>query len=470
MAVKVLTGDCRTILPTLPEKSVHCCVTSPPYFGLRDYGTATWEGGDAGCDHMHRTGGTASSTLGEASGGHAMSDEARVQSTTRSFVPYRDRCGRCGAVRVDKQLGLEPIPDCLAWARGEPPCDACYVCALRTVFAAVKRVLRDDGTLWVVIGDSYAGSNSAGYPQSYFNGQGWSGDRGGAASARRGTGAKALKPPPGLKAKDLIMVPARLALALQSDGWYLRMENVWHKRSCMPESVTDRTTRSHEMVYVFSKSARYYYDAEAVKEPMSAAGIARYAYDFGGPKFEALHEQRGLQVVGKREPSPTGRNLRSVWSLSPEPFAGGHYGVFPTEIPKRAILAGTSERGCCPTCGAGWARIIERTGYNGAGRADETVYTGLAYGNPQSAPRGPARNFGEPASITTGWRPACSCPPAEPVPAVVLDPFAGAGTTLLVADRLGRDGIGIELNHDYASMSARRVTGDAPLFARVDTA
>ena len=275
MSVTVLEGDSRTVLATLPEASVQCCVTSPPYFGLRDYGH-------------------------------------------------------------EGQIGLEATPDD-------------YVAEMVALFREVRRVLKDDGTLWLNLGDSYAGSGK-GPSQSL------------SAEARDMTHTMHTAfVPDGLKPKDLIGIPWRVAFALQADGWYLRSDIIWHKPNPMPESVTDRPTKAHEYVFLLTKSARYYYDAAAIAEP-------------------SIDDTR---------------NARTVWSITTQPYKGAHFATMPPELARRCILAGS------------------KTG--------DTV----------------------------------------------LDPFGGAGTTGLVADRLGRDAVLVELNPTYAALARHRIHDDAPMFAEV---
>lgn len=368
MTISILIGDCRDVLKTLPDASVQCCVTSPPYYGLRDYG-------------------------------------------------------------VSGQIGLErSMHD--------------FIAELVAVFREVRRVLRDDGTLWLNIGDSYAsGGRATRDPGQSKIHPAFSGD----------AYADGLRPadPPGIKPKDLMLVPERLALALQDDGWYVRSRIIWHKLSAMPESVTDRPTKAHEHIWLLSKSERYFYDKDAASEPVSDDTIPRYLrgrsdehkYADGGPGNQTIargfghmvgigHNERERKAVpdgavkrsGNKERKPasargvpvddggktvgavagpvpwegTMRNWRDVWPIGPEPFKEAHFATFPTEIPRRAILAGS--------------------------RPGDTV----------------------------------------------LDPFGGAGTTGLVADRLQRDAILVELNPQYAEMARRRIHGDAPLFAEVD--
>ena len=433
----IYVGDCRETLRRLPAESVHCVITSPPYYGLRDYGTGQWEGGSPDCDHKTRRPATAvnGSTL---SGGKA--------TTGHQQEGYRDVCARCGAVRVDRQIGLEASLDE-------------YLDTMLDVFREVWRVLRDDGTLWLNIGDSYSGS-----------GKGPTGKHGVGQHERR-QGFDTDRHPAVIPAKNLMMIPARLALGLQADGWTLRSDIAWCKAAPMPESVTDRPTSAWEHIFLFAKQGRYFYDAEAVREPGS--GVS------GGGWSRSYAEAQPAHGDGDMG---TGRNLWNYWRdlddawlLGPEPFPESHFAVFPTEIPRRAILAGTSARGCCPRCGAPWQRVVERitvrerlaqngTGLLKNGKNEAIQATGVR-NHSLSVSHGQADT---PTVTTTGWQPACHCNAGEPIPATVLDPFGGAGTTALVANRNGRHAILCELSPTYAGMAARRIRADLGLLAAVD--
>ena len=226
--VRVLIGDCRTALRGLPDKSVQCVVTSPPYYGLRDYGTATWLGGDLNCDH-------------KAGLNYATKSDTNIGAIRGG--PFTSHCGKCGAKRVDSQIGLETTPEE-------------YVAELVTVFREVRRVLRDDGCVWLNLGDCYT--------------TGSGGDKG-VGTVKQGSGfiEKCAKRAPVacMKTKDLLGIPWRVAFALQDDGWYLRSDIIWSKVNPMPESITDRPTKSHEHVFLLTKKPNYYYDAFAVVEP-----------------------------------------------------------------------------------------------------------------------------------------------------------------------------------------------------------
>src|SRR5208282_2509028 len=234
--IQILTGDCMDVLPTLEAQSVQCCVTSPPYWGLRDYGTAEWEGGDSGCDHIIgeiRTG------LGMVALGQRLGCGGGHKAASSKPILAKDTCPKCGARRIDSQLGLESSPEE-------------YLAKMVAVFREVWRVLRDDGTLWVNMGDSYVSNPGNTTNRSSFD---WKrGKENQNLNSYRGNG---------LKPKDLCMMPARLAMALQADGWYLRSDIIWHKPNPMPESCTDRPTKSHEYIFLLAKQERYFYDAGA---------------------------------------------------------------------------------------------------------------------------------------------------------------------------------------------------------------
>ena len=318
MKVQIINGDCLEVMRGMEEESVHCCITSPPYWGLRDYGVAG-------------------------------------------------------------QLGLEKSPEE-------------YVARMVEVFREVRRVLRDDGTLWLNLGDSYVANGSGQVPQTKdHKGSGFAGPN------RDGQ--------TGLKPKDLCMIPARCALALQADGWYLRQDIIWSKPNPMPESVTDRCTKAHEYIFLLSKSPRYYYDAEAVKEQASETSLARWNQDIdsqngssrvpgktngpmravGGPRIHGNIAGRDDGGAACNKPGQFTRNRRSVWTVTTKPFRGAHFATFPPDLIRPMVLAG------CPVGGT------------------------------------------------------------------VLDPFGGAGTTGLVAKQEGRNAILIELNPAYCGMGENRI-------------
>lgn len=407
MVWSLRVGDAGRLLGQIESETAHTCITSPPYFGLRDYG-------------------------------------------------------------VEGQIGLEPTP----WE---------YVSHLVTVFEQVRHVLRDDGTLWIVIGDSYAsspGRNNANLAAWCAENAAGGGTRaGGEDTPRRGV-------PQGLKAKDLIGIPWMLAFALRDAGWYLRQEIIWAKGisgpvyrggSCMPESVKDRCTRSFETVFLLSKSPRYYFDHEAIKEPVSqySRDAMRLAGNTAGgqrPEGDNFNKQRRYDE-GSSTPKTRAhgaallnadgkRNRRAVWHVNPRPFKGAHFATFPPNLIEPMVLAGTSGRGVCPECGAQWTRAVrrpERPSVRGKAAVDERSGGAQA----EQGLEGTGLTHREYDAwlkanppVTVGWAPGCDCG-KDPIPAMVLDPFAGAGTTGVVAIEHGRSFLGIELNPEYAEEIAR---------------
>lgn len=393
-AHSILCGDALQQLRTIPDNSVHCCVTSPPYWQLRDYG-------------------------------------------------------------VPGQLGLEPtIQE--------------YVASIRAVFAEVRRVLRKDGTCWVNLGDCYASG-------------GHGGDTG--------------KSKTGGKPKDLCGIPWRVAFALQDDGWYLRSDIIWHKPNPMPESTTDRPTKAHEYLFLLAKSQRYFYDAQAIKEPVSGTANARghgvnpksMVAPTGWDTRPGRHRELKGRYKVKQNESFSGaingpvsqRNKRSVWTIPTHAYPGNHYATYPPNLVKPCILAGTSAYGCCSSCGSPYTRTVENgqpdldhqraCGGDINGEYHGTATKNFAAANAQDASATKARILrGMVAKITTGWIPSCPCsscpcpPTVYVIPATVLDPFAGSGTTALVASELGRSSIMIELDPDQAKTIRQRLNSITP--------
>jgi DNA modification methylase len=353
-------------------------------------------------------------------------------------------CLRCSAWRGS--LGLEPSVDL-------------FVKHLVQVFREVRRVLRADGTCWLVIGDSYSG---AGY-SNHANTGGATREQGGKQyHTRSGT--------IGLKPKDLCMIPARVALALQADGWWIRSHIAWAKGisflreysgSVMPESVSDRPTNSWESVFLLAKSERYFWDAEAVKESASENTHSRGGGI--GPKGAATPFGDGIKNNQDYASAIHGhvvlRNLRSVWAINPEPYPDVHFATFPQALVTPMVKAGTSAAGACARCGAPWTRITQT--HNPSKWAADADARGFPEGhttNPQSSKslhRQPGGVYS--TAVTLGWRPTCACgPEVGRRPCIVLDPFAGSGTVPLVAQELGRIGIGVDLQPDYLAMAGRR--------------
>jgi len=365
----------------LAAKSIHTIVTSPPYYGLRDYG-------------------------------------------------------------VDGQIGLEQTPDE-------------YIANLVEVFRECKRILRDDGTLWVNIGDSYASMKSR-YNQKAQN------LNGGKSQDNVFQGNKTdlyHHPELGIKDKDLIGIPWMLAFALRADGWYLRQDIIWAKPNPMPESVKDRCTKSHEYIFLLSKSARYYYDNEAVKEIAvegSDMGVLRSKCHTDG-EFVTWHnpniKKRQDAGIDSRTAGNGFRNKRDVWTVTTKPYKGAHYATFNPELIKPCILAGAPET-CCAKCGAPYERVVER---------DRKARNELPKDDPRYRPNtyhGSYENIngkgdaGYTFTQTLGFEPTCDCN-AGTSSGIVFDPFVGSGTTVATAIQLGRKGIGLDLSLTYLYENAK---------------
>lgn len=316
----VLVGDNRETIKSLPDQSVNTVVTSPPYFGLRDYGTGKWVGGDPECNHMRDSKVGDTTTTGHKGmddKGHAVGDAI-----------YKNECKKCGAVREDSQFGLEETP--------EEFCDN-----LVKLFREIRRVLKDDGTVWLNLGDSYAGSGKNRNADGSSNEKGIEGTKQGTS---QGTILGDLRPVKaheiGLKPKDLIGIPWMVAFALRADGWYLRQDIIWNKPNPMPESVRDRCTKAHEYIFLLSKSKKYYYDYEAIKQPVKQDWGTR---DRTNGKYH--NSGTGLQPHSGLEKSYETANKRSVWTVPPKAFKGAHFATFPPELIEPCILAGCPEGG-----------------------------------------------------------------------------------------------------------------------------
>jgi DNA modification methylase len=342
-----------------------------------------------------------------------------------------------------------------------------YVAKLVEVFREVWRVLRGDGTVFLNLGDSYAGSWGNAGGQNRGNGTQRPITRGSMVKDQAVRNGDFVPPGKygfssmGIKPKDLIGIPWRVAFALQADGWYLRSDIIWAKPSPMPESVTDRCTKSHEHIFMLTKSARYFYDAEAVKEPSVSdhkSGNGFKGRQGGSSRVGPLSGGEG--TAEQWDGIGGTRNRRDVWIISTKPYRGAHFATFPPEIPEICIKAGTSERGCCPVCGAPWARVVERTPIKRY-RPNPLTERDLVKtaGGSQVVPNDVAGCKSE----TVGFRPSCDCGGGNPVPCTVLDPFAGSGTVGAVAKSLGRDYILIEANPDYIELiEARLAAAERP--------
>lgn len=378
MSITILVGDVRERLRSLPADHFDCVVTSPPYWGLRDYGTGKWVGGDPNCDHR-------SPTMRDGR------NELAGSEATNSYqlkLSHRSACGRCGAVKVDQQLGLEPT-------LGE------HIDTMVDVFREVRRVLKPTGTLWLNYGDCYATSPNG---------------RSAADTKATGNDDRTFRDKPfstiggALKAKDLCMIPNRLAIALQEDGWWVRSEIVWAKPNPMPESIKDRPATAHEKIFMLTKSSRYFYAGGEVRQV--AVTEDRGSIN-GWAKGDEPHDNRGhaIAVTAKRAKQASAaaqhrewrepieyigsRSLRNwepaplpAWIMGTSPFSDAHFATFPPELVERCLKAGCQKGGR------------------------------------------------------------------------VLDPFGGAGTTALVADQMQLDATIIELNPDYVHIAVRRIEKD----------
>ncbi len=421
-------GDAVTVLRALPAESVHCCVTSPPYWGLGDYDglpPSVW-GGTPSCRHRWDTFPAPSPSRPATRAG-----ETQVEGTAAASRPPEApaTCRRCGAWLG--QLGLETNPEL-------------YVDHVVEVFRAIRQVLRPDGTIWLNLGDAYCSGTGAKRLPTISRARSVPSSWSSRCQPRR------IPHLAGLKTKDLLGLPWRVALALQADGWYLRSDIIWAKTNPTPESVRDRPTRAHEYLFLLSKRERYFYDPLAITEPVTGNAHARGKGTT--PKSAAVgsgvRANSGFQaaVVGL----VSSRNRRTVWTLPTQPFSGAHLATFPPRLVEPCVRAGTSSAGCCGACGSPWRRRTtsgyrdpaNRTtaGPRRLGRRRESAGGGL----------GLARR-----AETLGWAPACRCRQRR-VPCVVLDPFAGAGTTNLVSQELGRKSIYIDIKEEYAQMALGR--------------
>jgi len=370
VSYQLLLGDCIETMRGLEGGTVQTCVTSPPYYGLRDYGH-------------------------------------------------------------EGQIGLEETPEA-------------YVAKLVDVFREVRRLLKDDGTLWLNLGDSYNGSGGAG------------GDYG-VGGLKEGQPKYPGRRVDGLKPKDLIGIPWMVAFALRADGWYLRQDIIWHKPNQMPESVKDRCTKAHEYIFLLSKSSKYFYDADAIAEKANQpVGVAQLTGQIKRGHLQSLDSS----TLGTNQGATT-RNRRSVWTVTTKPYSGAHFAIFPPDLIEPCILAGTSKKGCCAKCGAVWVRVTE------PGERVQAHWKGTTQDKAKEAKgKHGATSVIETGSYqtytTVGWQPTCTCN-ADIVPCTVLDPFNGSGTTGAVALKHGRKYIGCELNPAYIELAHERIRQSQPM-------
>ena len=318
MPNRILQGNVTDKLKELETGTVQCVVTSPPFWGLRDYGTANWTGGSENCDH---------SSAKEKSRYDYSLKTSPLQDGSRKGTDapkWKKECPDCGAVKIDSQIGLEETPEE-------------YVEKMVEVFREIKRVLKKDGTVWLNLGDSYNSTDSGKNPGGFQGKRMKNNENMNKAYTRHGSTKKGnIK---GLKPKDLVGIPWRVALALQDDGWYLRQDIIWHKPNPMPESGTDRCTKAHEYIFLLTKSARYYYDGEAIKEPAKNYGKRNRDHFRNGTQDKYLLH-RGLRDSDFKD---KGANKRSVWTINVKPYKEAHFAVFPQKLPELCIKAGSRE-------------------------------------------------------------------------------------------------------------------------------
>jgi len=385
--VALYRGDSRD-LSFLPDGSVDCVVTSPPYWGLRVYSgnqQLVW-GGNPECAHEWGPPIRGRGQSGSLSGSTLESAPPGNESRPRWESAF---CIRCRAWKG--AYGLEPTVEM-------------YVEHTLVFLREIRRVLKPTGVVFWVIGDSYAGSGSPG--GDFRDGKG--GDEYLRPYNRRGAG---------LKPKDLCLVPFRVALAAQADGWWVRSVIIWAKPNPMPDPVRDRPIDAHDYILMLTKSRQYFWDAEAVRESYK-------------------------------------ENMLSVWSFPTQHYKGAHFAVFPEELVRRSVLVATSEKGVCQECGSPWTRIVS-VSYDWQTR-------GKTLGRKQ---RMRLEEFGTYAipghaikvSETIGWKPTCRCG-KDSIPALVLDPFVGSGTTCAVAYKLGRRSVGVDISAEYLELAKSRLT------------
>jgi len=428
---RLIHADARDI--PLPDKSVHCVVTSPPYWGLRNYSLGEWTGGDPDCGHAKPQ------PTRDAGTGKAHSNTDHAQEAWPN-----NRCGRCGAVLTPEGIGMESsFSD---WLEN-----------MRAVAAEVWRVLRDDGVMFLNIGDAYWGGKGAsnGTAERHEARQSPTLNKLHQHTGRKGSTRPTDRRDQGFKPKTLIGMPWRLAFALQEDGWIIRSDIIWHKPNPMPEPVRDRPTSSYEHIFLLTKQGVYFYDADAIRTP---SGGWHGRDKSAGNKSAESHRQGGNGANPNRPlfPDQISANSRNVWAFPTQGRSDAHFATFPDELPRRCILAGTSEHGVCAECGAPWERVTERKRIENPARRGALSPKQREY--QRTGLKGVGMPFGSAVVQTKnlGWLPTCDCD-ADVVPATVLDPFVGSGTTVAVAQTLGRRGIGIDLNAEYLEIAKARI-------------
>jgi DNA modification methylase len=454
----ILHGHCIDELRKLPANHFHVCVTSPPYYGLRNYGTKhqRWEGTDPNCKHKWRSV-VKKKTSGSKDGStlEGFNDPGDGNAGTRADQPSK-LCVKCDA--WIGELGQEPTPQL-------------YITHLIQVFAEIHRVLRPDGILWVNIADSFAAGGHGGGGGSYSE-QKKQGEKCG--------GPKGRKPPAcwNLKKKDKMLIPARLSIALQEWGWWVRQDHVWSKPNPLRESVQDRCTTSHEFIFQLTKSEQYFSDFYAIKEPVKKDSIARILRGRnehknsngapGQPPHSFVQPDANMTGLLSFDGISAAANRLSVWTITVASYKGAHFATYPAELPELCIRASTSDGGCCAKCGKPYARVLENLkpdflAQKAAGGNELGLYFGKSRKNHtkagvQDASATKARILkGMIVRKTIGFKPMCKCN-AGSVPCRVLDPFFGSGTTGEVSLTLNRDVTGIELNPEYLPFIAERTS------------
>ena len=475
----LVRADSRKI--PLPDASVQCVVTSPPYWGLRRYrgsqdlvwyppriGVETLEAYPPGtrqcetCEHVWREETVSAKSNWETfvkADGSVM--KAAEQIAESSVFTHAFCAKNCGAWRGS--YGLEPTIDM-------------HVIHTIEILREIRRVLRNDGVVFWNVGDSYYSGDSD-IP-----------------------GAPNRSPQAGLKPKDLCLIPARMVLAAQQDGWWVRSLIIWSKPNAMPESATDRPTDAYEHIVMLTKSKRYFWDAEAVREPKAESTVADLRNNGNGQRRDRDYHGAATNGETNLGGSEGGRNMRNVWTFPTQPYSGAHFATYPEEIPRRAILAATSARGACSRCGAPWERITEPSPvYAKLLGKSIILHDGreLECGRRYTRHSGPSAEY-----LTAGWRPTCNCRCVEGIasrfydgelteracfskrlqrrwyrerwqaridsywpraaPCLVLDPFGGSGTTGRVAVELNRRAVLLDIAYSadaYAPLARERTIG-----------
>lgn len=450
--ILLMQADARHI--PLADESVQCVVTSPPYWGLRKYSGAqdlVWDGAET---HAHVW---MEETKPGISGGLR---GVKADYEPHRFVPasINSSC-ECGAWRG--AFGLEPTIDL-------------YIAHTLAILRELRRVLRADGVVFWNIGDSY--HSARGYGGDLKPNDLQSSNRG--SLRGKDTYCPNRFPYKNLKPKDLCLIPARVAIAAQADGWWIRSLIIWVKPNPMPESVTDRPTDTYEHIIMLTKSERYFWDADAVREPHkpdshNPEGKADRQLHNGAKGAKMNEEHRAGNNYNFRAWAEGGRNIRNVWTFATQPYKGAHFATFPEELPRRCILAATSAKGACIECGAPWERVVKASGgTSGKGswtNKAEREEKGKKWRNSEVQS---AAMDGTYRREAIGWRPTCRCrgQHGRTAPCLVLDPFAGSGTTGRVAVQLNRRATLIDLAyHDHADRRARNVQRElifAPMLLR----